>query len=81
MEKDYRYVRIGAEDKEKNCLQSFKGRWAEDRANEWPSVLSGGQKQRVPLVAHVAGNTKLLLLDEPRRSIGCINKNRNATIN
>lgn len=68
-------VRIGAENKDKElALKALKDVGLEDRANEWPSVLSGGQKQRVSLARALAGNAKLLLLDEPLGALDALTR-------
>lgn len=68
-------VRIGAENKDKElALRALKDVGLEDRANEWPSVLSGGQKQRVSLARALAGNAKLLLLDEPLGALDALTR-------
>ena len=68
-------VRIGAENKDKEvALKALKDVGLEDRANEWPSVLSGGQKQRVSLARALAGNTRLLLLDEPLGALDALTR-------
>lgn len=68
-------VRIGAENKDKElALRALRDVGLEDRANEWPSVLSGGQKQRVSLARALAGNAKLLLLDEPLGALDALTR-------
>ena len=68
-------VRIGTENKDKElALRALKDVGLDDRANEWPSVLSGGQKQRVSLARALAGNAKLLLLDEPLGALDALTR-------
>lgn len=68
-------VRIGAENKNRDiALKALKDVGLDDRANEWPSVLSGGQKQRVSLARALAGNAKLLLLDEPLGALDALTR-------
>jgi sulfonate transport system ATP-binding protein len=66
-------IGIGSGDKSK-AREALRLVGLEERANEWPGVLSGGQRQRIALARALAGEPRLLLLDEPLGALDALTR-------
>lgn len=64
-------ARNGDKDRAEEALQLVG---LEHKAKEWPGILSGGQRQRVALARALAGNPRLLLLDEPLSALDALTR-------